>query len=224
MQLQYSERTAVLVVDAQPVVRWGIADFLEHNAGYRVCGEAGSVAEAAELIDALLPNVVVIDPSGSDPGLVELMRTLSQSAIGVVAFSSQENWNHVRSFIDLGGKGFVSKRSELSELASAVAAAAAGREWISPAVRRAARRTADGDVGKIGKLSAREVEIAELVARGLTSTQIADQLCVSLKTVETHRYRIFKKLGISTRAQLVDYALQNGILTGIEKMPRDWSI
>lgn len=200
--------TRAIVADGHPVTRWALRAFLT-NAGVHVVGEADSIDSALNLaaisrLDVVVTNTVFPDGSArrSIPDLV------AGGQYRVVAFTEHDSWENVESFLAAGGTGFVSKRSPLSELLAAIEAATEGRQWVDPTVRSVTRITSAPGVDS---LTHRERETVTLIARGLTSRQIADQLCVSLKTVETHRYRIFRKLGVRRVAQLVDYAAKHGL-------------
>ncbi|MCE5314686.1 MAG: response regulator transcription factor [Armatimonadota bacterium] len=201
---------SVLIVDEQPVIRWGLQHFLENQANIKVLGEAASISEAFDKVYALKPQVVIIDAwiPGED-GIAATHEFARNTNSRILAFSSRETWDCVESFLNAGGIGFVTKRCPPDEIISAIRAVAVGQRWISPILRKICSRTHRNS--KLG-LSPREQEVASLVAHGLTSRQIADQLCVSLKTIETHRYRIFKQLKITTRSELVNYAIENGLL------------
>ncbi|MHB9037982.1 MAG: response regulator [Armatimonadota bacterium] len=202
---------SVMVVDEHPVTRWGLQHFLESQANIHVVGEAASIREALGQVYSLKPQVIIIDAwiPGED-GIAATRELANYGNTRILAFSSRETWDCVESFLGAGGLGFVTKRCPPDELISAVRAVACGRQWISPCLRNVAASSHDKTSAK--RLSAREQDVACLVARGLTSRQIADQLCISLKTVETHRYRIFKHLKISTRAELVNHVIESGLL------------
>lgn len=198
----------VLIVEGFPIVRWAIRAFLEKQGRIAVVGEAESVLRAAELTRSLDPDIVLTNthfPDGS--GIEEVSAFVRACPCRCFAFSEYDTWDCVEAFLEAGGFGFVTKRAPLGEVAEAVSAVAGGRRWISPSIRQVARVRAKT---RSDQLTRRERETVTLIAHGLTSRQIADQLCVSLKTVEAHRYRIFRKLGIRRVAHLVDYAARHG--------------
>jgi len=201
----------VLIADAYPIVRWAVRSFLERETGVDVVGEASSVAEATRLIRSMKPDLVITEinfPNTSTADtLTELVRNKELRAL---AFTENDSWRDVEEFTSAGGLGFVSKKSPLNDLINAIRAVSANRQWISPLIRETNIDTEAEDPDDLS-LSRREREIVGLVANGLTSKQIADKLCLSLRTVENHRHRVFKKLGIQRSAQLVDYAIKNGL-------------
>lgn len=203
----------VVIVDAYPVARWGARRFLSQQQDIEVVAEAETAAEAAELVRSVSPRVVIIDlvAPGALTAVVELVRV---GDTGVVAFSALDSWQHVEEFLNAGGTAFVSKRAPLDHLLAAVYAAARGHVWISPELREMMQNSSENLQTQRELLTSREREVALMIAEGLTSRQIADRLCVSLKTVESHRYRIFKKLNIRRSAQLVDYVIRTGLTSG----------
>lgn len=206
----------VIVVDGYPVVRWGVRRFLERQDGVEVLAEASTVSEAKELLSRHHPDVAILDlmllDTESADELRDLLRVTNRR---LLAFTAHDGWQSVEEFLAAGGLGFVSKRAPINDLAEALRAVADGRQWISPSIRRVAQTNADDPAQD---LTPREREVAVLIARGSTSKQIADQLCVTIKTVESHRYRIFKKLGIRRSAQLVDYVIKSGLAGGTREI------
>lgn len=215
--MQQSSPISVLIVDEHPVTRWGLSRFLETYKNLSIVGEASSIEEMFEQVRLHNPDIVLMDTLIPGGDAIQATRDLIASGSKrVLAFTARDSWEHVERFLDAGGLGFVPKRCPPDELLQALSAVADHRQWISPSMRHKAG-TLRRDAGSSRPvLSPREQEVAVLVARGLTSRQIADQLCVSLKTVETHRYRIFKDLGIENRAELVNYVIENGLLHGSE--------
>jgi len=198
----------VLIVEGFPIVRWAVRAFLEKQGRVAVVGEAESVSQAVELARSLEPDVILTNTCFPDGlGIDEVAEFVRSGPFRSLAFSEHDTWDCVEAFLEAGGFGFVTKRAPLGEVAEAVSAVAAGRRWISPSIRRVAPVRAKT---RSDQLTRRELETVTLIAHGLTSRQIAAQLCVSLKTVEAHRYRIFRKLGIRRVAQLVDYAARHG--------------
>lgn len=207
------KRISVYIIDEQPVIRFGIRYFFNNYLEFEVIGDAGSCFEYLNQSIKYRPDVMIIDPNarglGTESG-VSIIRNLPGR---ILVYSADDEWDSVTAYIKAGGIGFVSKKSRMDELVEAVKAAASDRQWISPSVRN----VNSSDFQKCGSdkllLSPREIEIAILIAKGFTSSQIADQLCISRRTVDTHRYRLFKKLQIHSRPQLVKYAIENDLLT-----------
>lgn len=211
----------VLIFDAQPVIRWGLKHFLMSQNGIQVVGEAGTFAEAMEAATASRPDVIIMDLCMPERDGLAAAREFSRvSGACILAFSTSDCWDLVDRFMRAGGAGFVPKRCDPEQLVAAIRVVANGQHYISPSLREGAGSSSPAQ-SKTG-LSARQRDVAVLVARGLTTRQIADQLCLSPKTVETHRYRIFKALGIESRAQLVDYVIEHGLIghsSGLDRIP-----
>lgn len=208
-----NSKLTVLIVHGYPIVRFAIKEYLGRHSIIGTILDAESIDQGLSVIHSHNPDLIITElvfPHGSDTNAVWSMIDKAQGA--VIAFSIQESWNLIEKFFDCGGMGFVSKRSPMTDLSEAVRAVSGGRKWIAPLVRNASRTILDQKPCTDRCLTAREREIVVLITKGLTSRQIADQLCVSLKTVETHRYRVFKKLGVRRSAQLADYALRNGLI------------
>ena len=210
-----ARKISVLIVEEHPVTRWGLRHFLQTRNNITVVGETSTATEARVAISKLKPDVVILDIILSDGDGIELTKEIVDGGRRVMAFSGADTWDRVEKFLQAGGLCFVTKRCPPEELIQALDAVVQNHKWISPSLRNVISHSAanTNHIKNEHPLSHREREVVALVARGLTSRQIADQLCVSVKTVETHRYRIFKELQIKNRAQLVSYAIQNGMIS-----------
>lgn len=203
-------RTSVTVIDAVPVARLGIRRYLEHHSCYIVKAEFGDITAALEQLSQLQSDIVIVDVPFT--GLGELRDFVAAGQGKVIVYSGNRNWEFVESVLNCGCNGFVSKYGPLEDLTTAISAVSDGRQWVSPCVRQLDNGPVLSGSGRSFGLSPRETEIVVMVARGMSSKQIADQLCVGVKTVESHRYRVFRKLGFTNRAQLVNWAIENGFL------------
>ena len=200
----------ILLVDELPIIRFALRSILSNQPQYCIVGEASSITEATAIVKEKNPDIITTELMFSNNNHLRLSDLSTKPGISVLAFTTHDSWDKVESFVQAGGTGFVSKKSPVSEVKSAIDALAAGRSWISPRLRSVQIQTKSIEPKTV--LSKREKEIVILVAKGLTSKQIADQLCLSARTVENHRHRIFKRLGIKRSAQLVRYALKNKLL------------
>lgn len=193
-----------VVVDDIPIVRYGLQYFLNRQNGMLVKAEASSEEEAIYAISTSSPDIVILEKSMFSSKSITFLAGLTREYGGkLLAYTNDSNTNSARSFLDLGGKGVVFKLDPLEELARAIQSLVSGKEYLSLTYRRPNSLRSSGISPQAGILSQREMEIAELVAEGYTSPEIANVLCISQRTVETHRYKLMKKLCISSRSELV---------------------
>jgi two-component system response regulator NreC len=207
---------SVLLVDDHAVVRTGLRLLLDAQDDIETVGEAGSSAEAVRLARSLKPDVVLMDvvmPGGSGlDATPEVLEVSPESK--VLVLSMQDDPSYVRQAFAAGAQGYVLKEAADSEVVQAVREVAGGGSYVHPALgarlvaaEAAARAKADAD-----PLSDREREVLRLLALGHTNQEIAKMLYISVRTAETHRSHIMQKLRLSTRAELVRYALTHGLL------------
>jgi two-component system response regulator NreC len=209
-----SATTTVVIADDHAVVRSGLKTLLEAEPGVEVTAEARDVRTAMTLVRAQRPDVLVLDLNmpgePSLPAIPELLEASPGTAI--VVLTMQNDPAFAREALRAGALGYVLKESANAELVEAVRAATEGRTYLQPQLgaRLAAEPpkpdTSDDD------LSERETEVLQLIALGHTNTEIAEQLYLSVRTVESHRAHIQQKLRLSTRAELVRYALEHALL------------
>jgi two-component system, NarL family, response regulator NreC len=203
----------VLLADDRDAVRHTLRLVLDGEDGVEVVAEAGDIDSVIRHLGHHLPTVVVLDlqmPSGSS---VETIRTLRERSptTELVVMTMQASPAFARQVLDAGAAAFVLKEHADVDLPVAVRAAARGEEFVSPRVEprlRALRRAVGGD-----GLTQREVEVLQLTALGHTGGEIAVLLKVSRRTVEAHRARIYAKVGLSSRAELVRYALGRKLIS-----------
>jgi two-component system response regulator NreC len=202
----------IVLADAHPVVRRGLRLLLEDEEGFEVAAEAGDVDEARRLVRGMHPDVLVLDlnmPGGSSLEAIPELRE-EFPATQVVVLTIQPEPAHAREAIAAGALGHVLKQAAAGELGKAVRMAAAGQTYLNP--RLGARLAADPPPGRPDNLSEREVDVLRLIALGHTNTEIAQQLFMSVRTVETHRGDISRKLLLSSRSELVRYALDHRLV------------
>jgi DNA-binding NarL/FixJ family response regulator len=212
-----NKRLRLLLVDDHAVVREGLRALLASDPRFEIVGEASEGEGAVSAATSLHPDVVVMDVSM--PGLNGVQATRRLKAQNpetrVVALTVHEEGGYLRSLLDAGAAGYVLKRSAASELVRALHIVGDGGTYLDPALagQLVGRfvRTAPHAVGAPA-LSDRETEVVRLVARGYSNKEIAAKLEVSVKTVETYRYRAVEKLGLRGRADLVRYAIEQGWL------------
>jgi two-component system, NarL family, response regulator NreC len=206
----------ILIVDDHAVVRSGLKLLLEGQADMEVVGEAGDARMAVFEARAHKPDVILMDvvmPAGS--GIEATPAVLKEAPDAkVLILSMQDDPAYVREAFAVGASGYVLKEAADSELVAAVRDVASGNHYVHPALgaRLVAAEADDRARAEEDPLSEREHEILRLLALGHTNQEIASELYLSVRTVETHRAHIMQKLRISTRAELVRYALERGML------------
>jgi DNA-binding NarL/FixJ family response regulator len=208
----------LLIVDDHPIWRNGVARDLS-ELGFGVVGAAGSGAQALRIAAAVQPDVVLLDLNLPDLPGAEVTRRLlaADPPARVLILSASAERQDVLDAVTAGASGYVLKSADLPELADAVRATAAGRAVFTPGLaglllgeyrRLSAQR--DNAVGQPA-LTSRETEVLRLVAKGLTYPQIAERLVLSPRTVQNHVQNTLTKLQLSNKAQLVRYALEEGV-------------
>ena len=207
----------IALCDDHGVVRSGLRRILEAEDGLEVVGEAGTAAEATALAHAERPDVFVMDlglPDASGITATAEVRTASP-ATRVLVLTVHDDVAYLRRAFEAGADGYLIKEAADIELVQAVRQVASGRQYVHPSLG-AALLAPDAPTarpaGPGGELSEREVEVMRCIAVGLTNAEIAEQLFVSVRTVETHRAHIQQKLDVKSRAELVRYARQAGLL------------
>ncbi|HEY6398694.1 MAG TPA: response regulator transcription factor [Solirubrobacteraceae bacterium] len=203
----------VVIADDHSVVRRGLRQLLEAEGDFEVVAEAGDIAGARRYVRGHHPDVLVLDlnmPEGSSLEAVPDIRAESPET-QIVVLTMQNEPAYARQALSTGVLGYVLKDAADSELVEAVRRAAAGDSYLNP--RLGARVAAAPLPGPPDGLSEREVEVLRLIALGHTNSDIADQLYLSVRTVETHRAHIQQKLRLSSRAELVRYALEHELIS-----------
>ncbi len=209
----------IMLVDDHQVVRRGLRALLETEPDFRVVGEAGDGLEAVSLAQNLHPNVILLDLMMKGISGVEVARQLNKSpaGAGIIIFSVLGSEHYVLEALRAGVLGYVLKEAPSEELIQAVREVADGHRHLSSVILD---RTIDiyvqiADTNMLDPLStltAREREVLQLSVQGNTCAEIAGQLFVSRRTVETQRASVLSKLGIRNQHELISYAIQKGIL------------
>jgi DNA-binding NarL/FixJ family response regulator len=200
----------VVLAEDHAIVREGTAELLERAGGFHVVGQAADGLEAVHLVKALRPDVLVIDLAM--PGLDGLEATRQSRAAAprtaVLALTAHEEEPYVRAMLEAGARGYLSKAARGAELVAAVRAVAAGETVLSPRVATAALQRTRAGGGSA--LTPRELDVLRAVARGLGNKQIARELQLSPRTVQTHLTNAFAKLGVSSRTEAVLESIKKG--------------
>lgn len=203
----------IILADDHAVVRAGLRMVLEAEAGFSVVAEAGNLEDAMRYTRAHRPRILVLDlnmPGGSTLPAIPEVREQSPGT-DIVVLTMQDDPSFAREALSGGARGYVLKEAADEELVQAIRVVAAGRTFLNPQL--GARLAAEpADPGPPDDLTERELEILRLIALGHTNAEIADSLFLSVRTVESHRAHIQQKTRRSTRAELVRYALDHGLL------------
>jgi len=206
----------VLIVDDHAVVREGLKRILEIRGDIAVAGEAANRDETLSKVRAEAFDVVVLDLAlGRDNGLEVLKHIKSeQPKLPVLILSMQPEEHYASRLLKAGAAGYLSKESAPGELVNAVIKVSNGGRYVSAAIaeRLAFEIGSPTTETPHERLSDREFQVFQMIASGKGLTQIADELGVSVKTVSTHRARILTKLGIKNNAELIHYALKQGLI------------
>ena len=208
-----SDSIRIVVADDHAVVRSGLRMLLDSESGFEVVAEAGDVDSARRYVRGHHPAVLVLDLNMPGDSSLEAIPSLREEfpATQIVVLTMQDDPAFAREALRAGALGYVLKEAADAELVEAVRSAAAGRTYLHPQL--GARLAAEPERnGPRSDLSEREIEVLRLIALGHTNSEIAQQLFLSVRTVESHRAHIQQKLGLSTRAELVKYALDNKLL------------
>jgi two-component system response regulator NreC len=203
----------LVLADDHAVVRSGLRMLLDSEPDFEVVAEASNIEDARRYARGHHPTVLVLDlnmPGGSSLEAIPILRQESPDT-QIVVLTMQQEPAFAREALRAGALGYVLKEAADDELVQAVRLAAAGESYLNP--RLGARIASEPPPGPPDDLSEREVDVLRLIALGHTNSEIAEQLFLSVRTVETHRSHIQQKLGLTSRAELVGYALERG-LTG----------
>jgi DNA-binding NarL/FixJ family response regulator len=208
-------RARILIVDDHPVVRNGLRMLIDDEPDLIVCGEAGDADEAIRVLDAKKPDLVIVDLSlkGSS-GLELIKRIKSRTVTSKMLVSSMFDESlYAERVLNAGALGYVSKQEAMEKVVEAIRCVLSGRVYLSAAMsdrmlHRLARDQKAPERSPVETLSDRELEVFELIGRGRTTAEIANQLHLSVKTVETHREKVKAKLGLKSAAELYQYAVR----------------
>jgi two-component system response regulator NreC len=207
---------SVVLVDDHAVVRSGIRLLLERQEDIEVVGEAGNAKDALFRARALKPDVILLDVvMPGESGIEVLPRLLEESPeTKVLVLSMQDDPSYVREAFAAGAQGYVLKEAADDEVVSAVREIANGGRYVHPTLgaRMVAADAEERAAAEADPLSDREREVLRLLALGHTNQEMAEKLYISVRTAESHRAHIMQKLRLSTRAELVRYALSHGLL------------
>lgn len=212
----------ILLADDHGVIRAGLRALLEGFPDMTVVGEASDGAEAIEKAFDLKPNVILMDLSMPNVGGIDATRQLLQREPGmrILILTVHEDESLLKEVIRVGAAGYIVKRAAQEDLIHAIRVVARGDLYVHPSMTRMLfnepSSTATGNGIEAETLTLREIDVLQLLAKGYTNRQIAEQLSLSPRTVEGHRANISAKLGLHSRVELVEYAEKHGLMKNRE--------
>jgi two-component system response regulator NreC len=206
-----SEPTTIVLVDDHAVVRGALRALLEGQPDLEVVGEAADIASGRGVVAASEPSVLILDVNLPDGLAVDVLPELREDApkTQILLLTMERDLTLARQAMEAGARGYLFKDAAHLELIEAVRHASEGRDYLPAAVSAGLE---DERQAKRPVLSPREAEVLRLIALGHTNREIAEQLSLSVRTVETHRSHTQQKLGVDSRPELTRYALENGLL------------
>jgi two-component system, NarL family, response regulator NreC len=203
----------ILIVDDHGVLRAGLRALLSLEDDLLVVGEASNGSDALELAGRLKPNVVILDISLPEMTGIEVSRRLKMTFpdINILLLTVHEETSLLREGIQSGANGYILKKAVEAELIEAIRQVAGGGMYVHPAM---VRSLLEEQVPRTGKgpevtLTQREIDVIRLLVKGYTNRQIAEEFSLSVRTIETHRSNIMKKLNLRSRLELVHYATRH---------------
>jgi two-component system, NarL family, response regulator NreC len=206
----------VLIVDDHAVVRSGLRLVLEAEEDLEPVGEAGTAREAIFEARSTKPDVILLDVVMPEQSGLEAIPTLLRESpdVKILVLSMQDDPQYVREAFAAGASGYVLKEAADTEVVHAVREVAGGGRYVHPELgaRLVTAESEERQRAEEDPLSERESEVLRLLALGHTNQEIAKQLFISVRTAETHRAHVMQKLRLSSRAELVRYALERGLL------------
>jgi DNA-binding NarL/FixJ family response regulator len=205
----------IIIADDHAVIREGLRLLLNSQDDLEVVGDVDSGLDACRMVEELKPDVVLMDISMPGMGGAQATKRLKETRpdVKVLVLSAHEDDLHVRQLLSGGAAGFILKRTATSELTKAIRTVASGGTYLDPVI---AAKVMTGFIGREGQgrmpggLSRREEDVLKMMAHGHTNKEIAERLSVSVKTVETYKSRFCDKLGLKSRAEIVQYAIARG--------------
>jgi len=215
-----NQKYRIMLVEDHAIIREGLRSLFSSERDFEVVAEAEEGRTALRLAENHRPDLVVTDLSMPQMDGIDLIATLKKQnpKIRVIALTVHRNDEYVLAALKAGADGYILKEANYSELITAARAALRGKHYLSPEISgNLIQVYLEGEKGPRKKspletLSRREREIVSLIADGQTNKEIADRLCISVKTVETHRYKIMTKLNVHNAAALITVALERGLI------------
>lgn len=208
----------ILIVDDHRILRAGLKTLFSGDQNLEVIGEAASGEEAVALAQEVHPDVVLMDIGMPGIDALEATRQFVEKLPGsrILILTMHEDSALVQAYLNAGASGYIIKRAAESELIDAIYAVWRGMIYVHPSLMRSlvqpVQKAVQNPPENVEALTAREVEVLRLAARGYTNRQVASMLSISVRTVETHRANLMEKLDLHSRIDLARYAEKNGLL------------
>ena len=211
----------VALADDHHLIRSGLKLLLGSDDSLEIVGEASDGAAALQLTEALQPDILVLDLSMPGMDGMECLREIKRRGLAtrVIVLTMYEDENYILEAMTAGASGYVQKSSVDTELFQAIQNVTAGQIHLNPSNSQSllslllvGRQNDNGNIPSTIPLSPREQEVLHLYARGFSLKEIGEQLCLSVKTVDTYKTRIMEKLSITRKSELISYAIKHGLL------------
>lgn len=207
-------KTKVLIVDDHPIVRQGLSELINHEKDLAVCAQAEDASQAMVAIRSTRPDVAVVDISLKEKNGVELIKDIKAQYPGlpVLVLSMHDESLYAERALRAGARGYIMKHEATGKVVTGIRAVLDGQVFVSEKMSaRMVHKLVGGSTSvdsALDNLSDRELEVFNLIGRGLGTRQIAEQLYLSIKTIETYRSHIKEKLNLSSAGELLQYAIQ----------------
>lgn len=205
----------VALCDDHPIMRGGLRTLLEAETDVEVVGEARDVDEAVAVAQTFRPDVFIVDislPGGSGIEATRKILEVSQDS-HILVLTMHEEVEYLRAAFDSGALGYITKEAAQTDLVMALRIVAKGKRYVYPTLGPALLEEKVPEVAKFdGQLSDRELSVLRMIALGFTNSEIASEMYLSVRTIESYRARIQRKLGVKTRAAMVRVAREGGLL------------
>lgn len=210
-----NEDITIVLADDHPLMRKGLKDIIEESGGYRIIGEAGDGKQTLELIEKLKPKLVVMDIDMPEPNGLEVAKTIQEKNLStdVIVLTMYDKETMFNRAMDLGVLGYVIKDSLITEIVDAIKSVIEGKYYISPSIsgyliKRGKYKSSKDDQTGISNLTTTEQKILKMISENLTTKEIANDMFISTRTVETHRSNICQKLNLHGTNALLRFALE----------------
>ena len=207
---------SVVLVDDHEIVRIGFKRLIETTIDIKVIGEASNGEDSYHLVDDLNPDIIIMDINMPGIGGLEAISRLYKRnpKIKIIALTVHETEPFPTRVLGAGAKGYLSKRCVPQELISAIRSVHSGRTFITTQVIREMSKTPGAEETAINRLTAREFQVFSMIAEGRSAVEIGDDMNLSHKTIHSHRANVMKKLKLKTTANIVQFAILQGIVEG----------